>query len=353
MGRTILHYDMDAFYASIEIRDNPKLKKQNLVVGTSVVTTASYEARKFGIHSGMSVMEARKLCKNLKTIPVDKDKYIKVSNFIHSLIEKVTDKVEYIAFDEGFLDITEIIKKYPSKEYFAKKFKERIYKNTLLTCSVGIGYNKLTAKIASDINKPNGFYIFNNSEEFISYVKDKNIKIIPGVGKKFRAILAKDNIFTPLDVYNLGIHELIAKYGTSRGLMLYYYTRGLDDSKVLKERKNISIGNENTYKFLVDSEEDLKREYILLFERTYKRLIKKNYLCNSVGIKIRYNDFLTINRSKNINFFTDDKNYLFEILENLVELIETKKNIRLVGISFNNLVRKDSVKNQLPLKIFK
>ena len=166
MERIIMHYDMDAFYASIEINRNPKLKNKALVVGESIVTTASYEARKYGIHSAMKVSDAKLLCPKLIAIPVDKKEYIKISNEIHNLIFKITNKVEFIATDEGYIDLTGIIKA-ENKKQFALKFKERIKELTNLTCSVGIGFNKLSAKIASDINKPFGIYIFENEKDTI------------------------------------------------------------------------------------------------------------------------------------------------------------------------------------------
>ena len=153
MERIIMHYDMDAFYASIEINRNPKLKNKPLVVGENIVTTASYEARKYGIHSAMKVSDAKLLCPKLIAIPVDKKEYIRISNEIHNLILKITNKVEFIATDEGYIDLTGIVKP-ENKIQFALKFKERIKELTNLTCSVGIGFNKLSAKIASDINKP-------------------------------------------------------------------------------------------------------------------------------------------------------------------------------------------------------
>lgn len=348
--RVILHYDMDAFFASVEIRDNPKLKGKPLIVGESVVTTASYPARKFGIHSAMSTSEAKKLCPNLLILPCDKVKYAEESRYIHSLVERITDKVEYIAFDEGFLDITNIIKNYPSKEYFALKFKERIFKNTKLTCSVGIGYNKLTAKIASDCNKPNGFYIFNNPREFIDYIKEKNIKIIPGVGKKFIPILEKNKIFKVKDIYGFSLYELISQFGTSRGSLLYYYSRGLDDSPVEKERKAVSIGNENTYRFPLQTEEELTREYTTIFEKSYKRLKEKNFLCSSVGIKIKFKDLKMITRSKQVLIPTDNRAELLNAVTELMDKIEQKNDIRLVGVSFSHLVKKDVFKRQLSFK---
>lgn len=347
MSKIILHYDMDAFYASIEIKDNPKLRNKPLVVGRGVVSTASYAARKYGIHSAMSIGEAKKLCPSLIIISGDKKKYVKYSQEIHLLVEKISDNVEYIALDEGFVDITNIIEKYISKEYFAKKFKERIYMNTGLTCSVGIGYNKLTAKIASDVNKPNGYFIFNNSEEFIEYIKDQEIKIIPGVGKRFFSLLNKNEIYKTKDIYESSLKELIALYGLSRGSLLYYYSRGVDDRPIKKQRKSISIGNENTYRYSLQSEEELKREYGIIFEKTYKRLKEKDFLCNSVTIKIRYSNFTTLSRSKNLIFPTQDKIDLENIIQELIDKIKNKKNIRLVGISFSNLIKKSKIKEQL------
>ena len=169
MERIIMHYDMDAFYASIEINRNPKLKNKPLVVGENIVTTASYEARKYGIHSAMKVSDAKLLCPKLIAIPVDKKEYIRISNEIHNLILKITNKVEFIATDEGYIDLTGIVKP-ENKIQFALKFKERIKELTNLTCSVGIGFNKLSAKIASDINKPFGIYIFENEKEFLKYI---------------------------------------------------------------------------------------------------------------------------------------------------------------------------------------
>ena len=177
MERIIMHYDMDAFYASIEINRNPKLKNKPLVVGENIVITASYEARKFGIHSAMKVSDAKLLCPKLIVIPVDKTEYIRISNEIHNLIFKITNKVEFVATDEGYIDLTDIIRP-ENKKNFAIKFKQRIKELTNLTCSVGIGFNKLSAKIASDINKPFGFFIFENEEEFIKYISDKKIKTL-------------------------------------------------------------------------------------------------------------------------------------------------------------------------------
>ena len=301
MKRIIMHYDMDAFYASIEINRNPKLKNKALVVGENIVTTASYEARKFGIHSAMKVSDAKLLCPKLIVIPVDKTEYIRISNEIHNLIFKITNKVEFVATDEGYIDLTDIIRP-ENKENFAIKFKQRIKELTNLTCSVGIGFNKLSAKIASDINKPFGFFIFENEEGFIKYISNKKIKIIPGVGKKFYEILKQNKIFYVKDVFEYSLDSLIKKYGKSRGENLYCSVRGIDYDEVEYQREIHSIGNEETFLIPLQNNSEIIREFNSLFNYTFERLMKNNVFTQSVTIKMRYTSFKTYTKSKKLKF---------------------------------------------------
>lgn len=339
MDKIIMHYDMDCFYASIEIRDNPKYRGLPLVVGGGIVTTASYEARKYGIHSAMSVFEAKKLCPNLLVVPVDKDKYIKISQQIQRLVLKITEKVEFIALDEGYVDITDIVKKYDSLENFAKKFQERIKYHINLTCSVGIGINKLSAKIGSGINKPGGRYIFNSQMEFTSYIGPKDIKIIQGVGKKLKELLNKDRIYRVEDILSYTFQELVQKYGKSRGELLYLSCRGIDYSEIEYRREIHSIGNENTYRYLLDSDGNIQKELNDIFEHSYERLLQKELITKTIILKIKYSDGSLITRSKTLSRPTDDKIILFENLELLLEEIDDKP-IKLLGIAFGNLIKK-------------
>lgn len=339
MDKIIMHYDMDCFYASIEIRDNPKYKGLPLVVGGGVVTTASYEARKYGVHSAMSVFEAKKLCPSLLVVPVDKNKYIKISQKIQELVLKITDRVEFIALDEGYVDITEIVKKFPSLESFADRFKERIKYHTGLTCSVGIGVNKLSAKIASGINKPGGKYIFASQMEFVEYIRTKNIEIIQGVGKKLREILNRDGIYKVEDIIPYSLQELVNRYGKSRGELLYLSSRGIDYSEIEYKREIHSIGNENTYRYPLDSEESIQKELEDIFEYSYKRLIRKELIAKTVILKVKYADGTLITRSKTLGIPTDVKTTLFENFETLLDEIENKP-IKLLGVSFGNLIKK-------------
>ena len=350
MERVILHYDMDCFYASIEIRDNPqKYKNKPMVVAGGVVTTASYEARKFGIHSAMSTFEAKKLCPNLLVVYPNKEKYFKESQIIHNLVLKITHKIEFIALDEGYIDITDVIHKYSSKEKFAKTFRERIFKHTGLTCSVGIGVNKISAKIASDINKPFGQFIFNSEKDFMEYMKDKNIRKLQGVGEKFEKILNRDNIFLVGDVHRFSFKELVQKYGKSRGELLYLYSRGIDHSPVDYDKPTHSVGAENTYSFPLNSDEEINKKLEEVFEIAYKRLKSKNCLTKTISIKIKYSDRHTINKAKTFSIATDNKENLFEYMQEIFSEIDEREEIKLLGISFRNLIKFSS--RQLSFKL--
>ena len=339
MERIIMHYDMDAFFASIEIKKNPKLKNKPLVVGENIVTTASYEARKFGIHSAMKVSDAKLLCPKLMVIPVDKNEYIRISKTIHNLILKITNKVEFIATDEGYIDLTGLMKE-ENLNSFATKFRKRIKEITGLTCSVGIGFNKLSAKIASDINKPFGQYIFKTENDFIKYIENKKISIIPGVGKKFTELLYKENLFFVKDFYNFSFDFLIKKYGKSRGENLYCSIRGIDHSEVEFERDIHSIGNEETFFLPLQTEEEIEREFYNLFEHTFSRLQKQNVFTQLVSIKIRYTSFKTYTKSKKLKFFTKDKHILYTTLLELLSSFEITEDIRLLGIYFGDIKKK-------------
>ena len=342
MERIIMHYDMDAFYASIEINRNPKLKNKPIVVGENIVTTASYEARKYGIHSAMKVSDAKLLCPRLIVIPVDKTEYIRISNKIHNLIFKITNKVEFVATDEGYIDLTNVIKP-ENKKSFAIKFKQRIKELTNLTCSIGIGFNKLSAKIASDINKPFGFFIFENEEKFIKYISDKKIKIIPGVGKKFFEILKNDNIFYVKDIFKYSLDYLMKKYGKSRGKTLYCSVRGIDYDEVEYQKEIHSIGNEETFLIPLQNNSEIIREFNSLFNYTFERLIKNNVFTQSITIKMRYTSFKTYTKSKKLKFSTRSKDFLYNKMLELINSFEKEDEVRLLGVYFRDIKKSSLV----------
>ena len=351
MEKIIMHYDMDAFYASIEIRDNPYLKGKPVIVGTKVVTTCSYEARKFGLRSAMSVKEARKLCPRGIYLPCDKDKYAKVAYEIQSLVMKMSDKVEFVAFDEAYIDITDLYKKYGDLEYIAKKFRERIYEKVKLTCSVGIGYNKLSAKISSEINKPNGFYIMKNPEQFIEHMKDKAIRKIPGIGGKTETLLNRYGVFRIDELINKSLIELQGIFGHGRGIQLYENVRGIDHSPVANERQNKSIGNETTLNSPVKNEDFIKESLKKIFDGVCLRLKEKDFYAKTLTIKIRYSNREVVQKSKSLKEYSKEYSDFYRVFTELLDDINLDTEIILYGFTFSNLQEK--IQEQLSFKDIK
>lgn len=335
--RIILHYDMDAFYASVEIRDRPNLRGKPVIVGTSVITTCNYEARKYGLHSAMSVAKARGLCPNGIYLKVDKEKYSRVSKQIKNLVLRLTNKVEFIALDEGFVEITDIIKNYPSYEVFAEKFKRGVFKNTGLTCSIGIGYNKLSAKLASDAKKPGGVTFIKDIGEFADFISDKGVKLIPGIGKKTQEILGLKNIVQVSDVLKISLQELRSILGYNRGEMIYEYCRGIDNRKVSSESKTHSISNERTYLSPLEDKEFIWSEFLNLLVKTHKRLKNQKFHAKTLTLKVRYLDRKIITRSKSMNITTQNIETLKKLMLELFEEIDLEKKIKLLGINLGNL----------------
>lgn len=337
--KIILHYDMDAFYASIEIRDHPNLQGKAVIVGTSVITTCNYEARKYGLHSAMSVTKAKMLCPYGIYLKVDKEKYSSVSKEIKKLVLRLTNKVEFIALDEGFVDITDIIKNYPSYEVFAQKFQRGILKNTGLTCSIGIGYNKISAKLASDAKKPNGITFIKNLNEFANFMSDKGIKIIPGVGKKTQEILCQNNIVEVSDVLKISLQKLRSILGYNRGEMVYEYSRGVDNRKVSIESKTHSISNEKTYSIPLEDREFIWSEFSNLLVKSHKRLKSQKFYTKTITLKVKYLGRKTITRSKSIDISTQNIEILKKLLTVLLEEINLEDKIKLLGINLGNLIK--------------
>ena len=351
MEKIIMHYDMDAFYASIEIRDNPHLKGKPVIVGTKVVTTCSYEARKFGLHSAMSVKEARKLCPRGIYLPCDKDRYAKVAYEIQNLVLKMSDKVEFVAFDEAYVDITELYKKYGDLEYIAKKFRERIYEKVKLTCSVGIGYNKLSAKISSEINKPNGFYIMRDENQFIEHMKDKAIRKIPGIGGKTEILLNRYGVFRIDDLISKSLIELQGIFGHGRGIQLYENVRGIDHSPVANERQHKSIGNETTLNSPVRNEDFIKESLKKIFDGVCFRLKEKDFYAKTLTVKIRYSNRETVQKSKSLKEYSKDYSDFYRIFSELLDDMNLDAEIILYGFTFSNLQEK--IQEQLSFKDIK
>ncbi len=338
--RQIIHVDMDAFYASVEQRDNPNLQGKPVVVGGTpnsrgVASTCSYEARKYGIRSAMPLAEAERRCPQAIFLPVDIPKYYEVSQQIHRIFENYTPLVEPISLDEAFLDVTASLRLFGSAQMIALEIKNRIKEELKLTASVGLACNKFLAKLASDIQKPDGFVII-NEEEIQAFLDPLPIERIWGVGPKTAEQLHKLNIRTIKDLKNIDEAFLRKKFGLS-GSQLYYLARGIDKRPVEPGREAKSIGRETTF-----SEDLLDREtlqtYILgLSTDVGRKLRKGSFRAKTITLKVRLADFKTVSRSKTLESYTNLDQDIFREASLLFKDLQLKQPIRLIGVSVRNL----------------
>ena len=298
--RKILHLDMDAFYASVEILDNPQLKNLPVIVGgnpesRSVVAAASYKAREFGIRSAMSCSQAKRLCPNAIFIRPNFNRYKEISNKIHKIISQYTDLIQPLSLDEAWLDVTENKKGMKSATQLAEKLKAQVFHETGLTCSIGVSYNKMLAKIASDENKPNGIFVVTpkNAGIFLANLK---IKKIPGIGPVTQKKLHQMKIFLGSDLLKLSLEELNKNMGKF-GLDIYERIRGIDHRpvKIDKEVKSISV--EDTFEKDYLYSEELLNKISLLIDKLIFRMNKKNLSGYTFTLKVKFSDFHLITRS--------------------------------------------------------
>ena len=353
--RKIIHIDMDAFYASVEQRDNPELKGKPVGVGwpdkRGVLTTASYEARKFGVRSAMPSLTAKKKCPNLIFIKPRFDVYKKVSKQIREIFKEYTDLVEPLSLDEAFLDVTENKKNIPSATLTAKEIKKRIKNELSLTASAGISINKFLAKVASDMDKPNGLFVI-PPEKTIEFIEKLPIKKIPGIGKVTAKKMESMNILTGKDLRNFERVELVRLFGKP-GSYYYKIVRNEYDSPVVPDRIRKSISSENTFAIDLTDETEMLSVLQKISDGLFKSLERLNTNGKTITLKIKYHDFEQRTRSKTINHFVQSKEELFEIVEELFWLPEKPyKPVRLFGVGLSNLNAEEKVKtsSQLSLK---
>jgi DNA polymerase-4 len=295
--RKIIHIDMDAFYASVEQRDAPELKGQPVVVGwageRSVVCAASYEARKFGVHSAMPASRAKRLCPNAVWITPNFDKYRTVSHQIRAIFERHTPLVEPLSLDEAYLDVTVELTGIPTATETAVRIRQEIREETNLTASAGVAPNKFLAKIASDWKKPDGLFVIKPHmvERFLFPLP---VRKIPGVGKATEAVLHEMRIETVGDILRFEEAELITRFG-KWGTRLYELARGIDEHPVVPSRKRKSWSSENTFS------SDISRDEVAAWIREqvpvlWEALAKRDMRGRTVTVKLRTPDFTTLTR---------------------------------------------------------
>jgi DNA polymerase-4 len=337
--RKIIHVDMDAFYASVEQMDNPELRGKPVAVGggenRGVVSAASYEARKFGVRSALSGILAKRYCPELIFVRPRFDRYREISNKIRSIFHDYTDLVEPLSLDEAYLDVTQNKKGNPSATLIAKEIRDRILKETGLTASAGISVNKFVAKIASDINKPNGQKTV-NPDEVVSFLEQLPIKKFYGVGKVTTEKMYQLGIFTGLDLKERSLEFLEKHFGKS-GTYYYYVARGIHNSEVKPSRIAKSVAAEHTFDENLSSEIYMREQLQVIAEQLTKRLKRYNVAGKTVTLKIKYSDFTLQTRSKTLPYFISDKGLILETATELLYQERMKESVRLLGISLSNL----------------
>ena len=346
--RIILHVDMDAFFAAIEQHDNPKLRTKPVVIGANpkggrgrgVVSTCSYEARKFGIHSAMPISIAYKKCPQAVFLPVDMNKYASVSDEVYRIFYDFTPVIEPVSIDEAFLDMTASYHIFGSARQAAIMIKSRVKKETGLTASIGIGPNKMVAKIASDLDKPDGL-VEVNKEQLLDFLWPLNIDKIWGLGKKTKEVMDEFGISTIGDLAKKKPEQLSDILGKN-GIYFWQLAHGIDDREVESDTETKSISNEVT--FDKDTSDMKKIESVLVFlcEKVSHRLRKDDFKGRTITLKIRLQDFHTFTRAVTLSRATNFVDVIYKEIKKLYLGFDKKnKKVRLLGVKVSNLVETD------------
>lgn len=331
---------MDAFFAAVEQKRHPELIGKPVVIGgdgnptkRGVVSTASYEARKYGIHSAMPLQQAYRLCPEAVFLSVDYDEYMKVSEKVKDVLRSFTPLVEDVGIDEAFLDITDLDME---SEEITNMIKERIRKETGLTCSIGIGPNKLLAKIASDMKKPDGLTIISPAD-IKKLIWPLPVRKLWGVGPKTERRLKDIRITTIGDLASIPLEKLIGYFGLSYGNYLYEASRGTDESPVITYWEPKSMSRETTFQRDTDNWNVIAKNLAELSRDVVDSMKESGYKGKTVTIKIRFSDFETHTRAKTLEDFIDSLEIIRKAAFEALGKIELKKRVRLIGVRVSSL----------------
>lgn len=337
MDKIILHVDMDAFFASVEQNDNPQLKGKPVIVGgvseRGVVSTCSYEARKYGVKSAMPIFMAQRLCPHGIYLRGRYWRYKEVSTKIFDIFKEVTPLVEPLSIDEAYLDITNSnFKDYNDAVLYIKK---RVYREVGLTLSIGISYNKFLAKLASDWNKPNGVKVI-TKDMLPEILKPLPISKIYGLGKKSVNRLNNMGLFKIEDLYAQP-KEFFIEYFGKYGIDIYNRIRGIDDRVVTPNRDRKSYGKETTLKSDTDDKEELK-EYLERFSKQISNYLQeKNIFVKTITIKYKTSSFINHTRSKTLLYYINSEEEIYNIANEILEEEVFNETIRLIGLTVSSI----------------
>lgn len=337
---TILHVDMDAFFASVTERDHPELKGKAVVIGAGVrgvVTSANYEARKFGIKAAMPVGRAQRLAPHAIFIPPDHRRYSEVSEHIMEIFHSFTPLVEPISLDEAFLDVTKAKRLLGDGRAIATAIRAKVEEQEGITCSVGIASSKFIAKLASQRCKPNGMLEIPD-DRVLTFLHPLPVSALWGVGPKTNEALERLGLHTVGDIAQTPEQTLIRALGQAAGQSLYELAWGRDDRDVIPEEPDKSISAAETFDRDIDDPEIIAKEILRMCERASSRMRQRSLFAKTITLKIRFADFTTINRSKTLPLPIDTTHEIYEIAKGLYEALAIgRARIRLVGVSLDNL----------------
>jgi DNA polymerase-4 len=349
---TILHVDMDAFFASVSIKDNPKLKDKAVVVGAGVrgvVLSANYEARKFGIRAAMPVGRAQRMAPHAIFIPPDHQRYSEVSEKVMEIFRDVTPHVEPISLDEAFLDVTGAQRLLGTGREIATMIRAKVEQEQGITCSVGIAHNKFIAKLASQHCKPNGMLEI-PEDRILTFLHPLPASAIWGVGPKTNEQLEKLGLRTVGEIAHIPRSTLIRALGEATGASLYELSWGRDYRDVVTDEPEKSISAAETFASDIDDPEEILREFLRLCEKATLRMRSAGFCAKTISIKVRFADFKTITRSKTLDQPISGTKESFEIAKQLYLALKIERaRIRLVGVALEGLIPEEDAPEQLLL----
>ena len=335
----VIHVDMDQFFAAVEQRDNPELKGKPIAVGhdaeRGVVSTASYEARRFGVHSAQSIQVAKRLCPQLIIVEPHFQRYKEVSAQLHEIFHDYTDLIEPISLDEAFLDVTTNKKGIALGVDIAKEIKQRIFETTGLTASAGVSYCKFLAKIASDWRKPDGLTVI-HPDRALDFISQLKVEKIWGVGQKTAEKMHFMGIFTGADLRKLSQQRLTEVFG-KMGQVFYNFARGIDDRPVISEWERKSVSCEQTF------EKDISDQSAVIIELYHtvleleRRIAKNGFEGRTLTLKVKFQDFQQITRSITVDHILRTKDDILPLAKQLLLQVEFRSHpIRLLGLGVSN-----------------
>jgi DNA polymerase-4 len=342
MERTIVHVDMDAFFASVELLSRPHLAGKPLVVAgkseRGVVAAATYEARAFGVRSGMSVIRARALCPAAIWIEPNHREYRRVSGAVMELLGSVTPVMEVVSIDEAFLDLTSSLRALGPARQIVQQLRATVRQRCGITCSAGIGRSKSVAKIASKLAKPNGLREV-KPDQTLEFLRPLPVNSLWGIGPKTKSALDRLGITTVAELADSRDAMIIKAVGEMAGRHLLALARGQDDAPVLQRQAEKSIGAETTFEHDLPRAAELRRAVARLADKAAWRLRDARLVCRTVSIKLRSAEFVTLSRSHTLAAPTDETRRITEVAQMLVEQADPKvRMVRLVGVRLENLV---------------